>query len=61
MCITGDISHVQVGNEIAFEEVEDGILKSCTGLRNFVQLSENTIIFDNHNHALYFWIDALRK
>jgi hypothetical protein len=26
-----------------------------------VQLSENTIIFDNHNHALYFWIDALRK
>lgn len=60
-CITGDLSRVQIGDEIAFEEIEDDILKSFKGLKNFVYLSDKTIVFDNHNHALYFWIEAIRK
>jgi hypothetical protein len=50
-----------VGSDIVFEEIEDGKLKSCVGLENFVQLSEDMVVFDNHNHALYYWIDAMRE
>lgn len=64
--IEWDISDVQIGDEIVFEEIENGKLKSCVGLRNFIQLStgntkQEVTIFDNHNHALYFWIDAVKK
>ncbi len=55
------IDDIGIGSEIVFEEIEDGKLKSCMGLENFVQLSENMVVFDNHNHALYFWIDAVRE
>ena len=82
--------------------MEDGVLRSCKGLQNFVRIHLNggkiiaqngenakngfptkelgndgdaagltrrrewqkqqeIIIFDNHNHALYFWIDAVRR
>jgi hypothetical protein len=59
--IDGTLDDVQIGTDIVFEEQEDGILRSCVGLENFVQLSKNIVIFDNHNHALYFWIDAMRR
>jgi hypothetical protein len=59
--IDGTLDDVKIGSQIVFEEIENGILRSCVGLENFVQLSENMIVFDNHNHALYFWIDAVRK
>ena len=55
------IDDVRVGSDIVFEEIEDGKLRSCVGLENFVQLSENMVVFDNHNHALYYWIDAVKK
>lgn len=64
------LDDVKIGNDIVFEEMEDGILKSCIGLQNFVHISKNPTlqysnipitIFDNHNHALYFWIDAARN
>lgn len=65
--IQGTISDVQIGEDIVFEEVENGSLQSCIGLKNFVQLSTPSqsgippiAIFDNHNHALYFWIEAVR-
>jgi hypothetical protein len=129
-CITGDIWDVQIGEEIVFEEMEDGILKSCRWLKNFVRIipenvknipkwfsawvfwesvsedfrkkfqtvwaiasfwnlenwTENRfqndseeiktfdtfghksirktpeiVIFDNHNHALYFWCEAIQR
>lgn len=68
-CITGTIGDVKIGKEVVFEEIEDDILKSCKWLENFVRiLPEKTeitipeiVVFDNHNHALYFWIEAMRK
>ncbi len=63
--IEGVISHVVIGDAIVFEEVEKKRINSCIGLRNFVRISRNKqteiVIFDNHNHALYFWLDAVRK
>lgn len=59
--IDGTLDDVKIGSQIVFEEIENGILRSCVGLENFVQLSENMIVFDNHNHAIYFWIDAVRE
>ena len=59
--VDGTVDDVKIGSTISFEEVENGILRSCVGLENFVQLSEDMVIFDNHNHALYFWIDAVKE
>lgn len=59
--INGTIENIEIGSEIVFEEMEDNQLRSCIGLKNFVQLNPNTIVFDNHNHALYFWIEAIRN
>jgi len=49
---------LQVGKEVAFEDFEDGELKSCVGLENFVRmeiLGTPAVVFDNHNHGFYFW------
>ncbi len=59
--IDGTLEDIMIGPEIVFEEIEDGKLKSCVGLENFVQLGENMVVFDNHNHALYYWIDAIKR
>ncbi len=76
--IDGDISDVQIGQTIAFEEIENGVIKSCQWLRHFVRMkiprnhqiekqwnpvlhAQELTIFDNHNHALYFWLDAVRR
>lgn len=63
-CISGNIEDVRLWEGIVFEEVENGILKSCKWLKHFLRLRENeipTTIFDNHNHALYFWIKAIHE
>lgn len=52
----------------AFEVIENGQLKACAGLKNFllfpnpapatrksVPATCPVFIFDNHNHAFYFW------
>lgn len=57
----GTVDDMKIWTDIVFEEVEDWILRSCIGLENFVQIWENIVVFDNHNHALYFWIEAIRK
>ncbi len=59
--IDGTLEDVVIGPEIVFEEIEDGTLRSCVGLENFVQLSEDMVVFDNHNHALFFWIEAVTQ
>lgn len=59
--IEGTIDDVCVGQVISFEEVEEGELKSCYGLENFVHIQkshQDIFIFDNHNHAFYFWAEA---
>ncbi len=62
------IEDVEKWENIVFEEVEDGVLKSCTWVRNFIQFQldefshkPTVTIFDNHNHALYFWYEALAR
>lgn len=75
--IDGDISDMQIGQTIAFEEIENGVIKSCQWLRHFVRMkiprnqaekqwnpvlhAQELTIFDNHNHAIYFWLDAVRR
>jgi hypothetical protein len=59
-----DITDIAVWEHIVFEEVENGTLKSCRWLKNFIRLWDSpipTTIFDNHNHALYFWIEAMHE
>ena len=49
---------------MVFEEVENGKLKSCFGLENFVNISlpnlPEIVVFDNHNHALFFWCEGIQ-
>ena len=61
-CIDGTLEDIRIGDTIVFEEIEDGSLKSCKGLKHFIRLPYEitTTIFDNHNHALFFWLEALR-
>lgn len=59
--IQGNIEDIKIWTDIVFEEVENKKLRSCYGLENFVKIGENIVVFDNHNHALYFWIEATRK
>lgn len=65
----GRIADVQIGKHIVFEEIKNGKILSCYGLEYFIRLVENGIfarseshitLFDNHNHALYFWLEAMR-
>ncbi len=54
-----DFSQVELGDEIVFEDFDfDGNLVSARGLKNFYKINWQWIplyLFDNHNHALYFW------
>ncbi|MFA7717979.1 MAG: UPF0489 family protein [Candidatus Absconditabacterales bacterium] len=55
--IQGTLDDLEIGSEIAFEEVVDGKLITCKGLKHFLQIDyQGTPIFivDNHNHALSF-------
>ncbi|MBU0577970.1 UPF0489 family protein [Patescibacteria group bacterium] len=62
--VDGSIDDVKIGDKIVFEDFdEDGNLKSCTGLQNFIRTVHPTtkkpvIIVDNHNHVFYFWYEA---
>jgi hypothetical protein len=37
--IDGTLDDVRVGEDIVFEEMEDGVLRSCAGLANFIRIS----------------------
>ena len=50
---------VKPGDKIVFSEMEDGSEKNRTGLKNFVYFpyqGKDIFIFDNHNHAFFFWL-----
>jgi len=65
--IEGNIGDVEIGDKVVFEDAdENGKLKSCIGLRNFIRAShpvtkKPVIIVDNHNHVFYFWYEARNK
>lgn len=58
----GTLDDIRLGIETVFEDVDEKwILRSCTGLENFVRIDWHgipMIIFDNHHYALYFWYEA---
>lgn len=60
----GSVADLHEGAEIVFAEIEDGVEKCRTGLKEFVHTrfkGVETFIFDNHNHAFFFWALALRN
>ena len=60
--IQGDLSDIQIGDEIVFEDYDDEEeLKSCVGLKHFVRLNDKTVVVDNHNHVFYFWFEARER
>ncbi|MBT4384547.1 hypothetical protein HOD30_02250 [Candidatus Peregrinibacteria bacterium] len=63
--IDGSLSDVELGDEVVFEDVDEhGVLQSCKGLRNFIKCELRgvpCVVVDNHNHALYFWAEALEQ
>ncbi|MDD5213495.1 MAG: UPF0489 family protein [Candidatus Gracilibacteria bacterium] len=63
--IDGNLSDLVIGENIVFEDFDfDFKLVSYAGLKNFVRFNykgKEIIIFDNHNHAIYFWCDAYSR
>ena len=62
--IQGSLNDVCIGDSIVFSEVEDEKEINSIGLKNIVKYklgSKDIYIFDNHNHAFYFWITSLQN
>ncbi|MDD2907693.1 MAG: UPF0489 family protein [Candidatus Gracilibacteria bacterium] len=63
-----DLDNIQVQNDvdkIAFEDFGfDDNLSTNYGLKNFYRIrikGKEIILFDNHNHAFYFWYEARNR
>lgn len=62
--IEGTLEDVAVGEEIVFNEIDEEKEIKAKGLKNMVfykKEDKDIYIFDNHNHALYFWINSLKS
>ncbi|MDB8805808.1 UPF0489 family protein [Romboutsia sp. 1001216sp1] len=62
--IEGTLEDVTVGEEIVFNEIDEDKEIKAKGLKNMVFYKtedKDIYIFDNHNHALYFWINSLKS
>ncbi len=60
----GTLSQLEVGHHYAFSEIDEGVEFNGLGLRCFLFFKWKNIpvfIFDNHNHAFFFWTFALRQ
>lgn len=57
--IEAKISDIELWNEVVFEDFGfDDQLSTNTGLKNFYKIKwkdKDIYLFDNHNHAYYFW------
>lgn len=58
--VDGTLADVAEGDDVVFEDFDDGALRSCRGLARFVRMRvPSTLapvyVFDNHNHAFSFW------
>ncbi len=61
--IEGTPDNLEAGFEIVFSEVEAGVEKNRSGLKHFVyyrNAQKDIFIFDNHNHAFFFWWRAFK-
>lgn len=63
--IEGTFADVQPGVEIVFEDFDEhDVLQSCKGLVHLVRTTWRgvpTVVMDNHNHAFYFWQEAIER
>ncbi len=61
--VAGTIDDVVPGERVVFEDFDEhDVLQSCTGLAHLVRTELAgipAVIVDNHNHAFYFWMEAL--
>lgn len=54
-------AQLALGENIVFSEIEDGIEKNFAGLKQYIYFThqgKDIFIFDNHNHAFFFWMAA---
>ena len=61
--IEGNPGDLAIGDEPAFSEINKGVEISPVGLKNFIYLghqNKDVFIFDNHNHAFFFWVYAAK-
>lgn len=61
--ITGNLTELTLGEQVVFSEVDDGKEINRRGLKCFLHLpiADKTIfVFDNHNHAFFFWSAAIK-
>lgn len=59
--VNGTVGDLEQGEEIVFSEIKNGKEINCRGLKTFIHDSNNgkdIFIFDNHNHAFFFWAYA---
>ena len=64
--VEGTISGIELWNEIVFEDIDfDDNFLSCKWLKNFYNIAwkgKNIYLFDNHNHAYFFWhLESLKQ
>lgn len=62
--IEGTLDDVKVGDKVVFNEIDFEEEINAIGLKNMVKYDfkgKDVYIFDNHNHAFYFWIKSLNK
>ncbi len=61
--IDGAFDDVRPGDEVVFEELDEhSALHSCAGLAHLVRTDWGgipAVVIDNHNHAFYFWCEAI--
>ncbi len=59
----GSPGDLKIGTQTVFSEVEEGIEINRPGLEHFLYLSrggKDIFIFDNHNHAFFFWMAGIK-
>ena len=62
--IKGTPDDLQISEHTAFSEIVDDTEYDLPGLKNFIHWhyqGRECFIFDNHNHAFFFWAYALQK
>ena len=61
---SGTLDDVSLGENIVFNEIDEDTEIKAIGLKNLVQYEIDgkvVYIFDNHNHAFYFWMKSLHE
>lgn len=60
--ISGTLDDIKLGNKVVFNEVDENEEIKAIGLENMVEYvlgNKKIYVFDNHNHAFYFWLKSM--